>query len=81
MDKCKGKELMACTSKRPKKKAGEMSSAFLPSSGANAELYKPEFSTYDLGKKVTVADSTKDHDISMALARAIMLPNNVATIF
>ena len=28
---------------------------------------------------MTVADSAKDHDTSMALARAIMFPNDVAT--
>ena len=30
---------------------------------------------------MTVINSAKDHDTSMALARAIMLPNDVAAFF
>ncbi|GFZ18311.1 SEC12P-like 2 protein [Actinidia rufa] len=54
--------------------------AFLPSSSVNAELWKPDFSTAELGKQVTVADSTKDHDTNLALAQAIMLPKDVANV-
>ena len=50
LDKHKGKELTAGMSKRPKKKAGETSSIVLPSSGANTELWKPEFSACELGR-------------------------------
>ena len=68
------------TSKRFKKKAGEMSSAYLPSSGANVEPWKSEFSFYDLGKVVTVADSAKDYDTNLAFTLAVMLPNDVAAL-
>ena len=62
LDKRKGKELMARMSKRSKKKTGRTSSAFLFSLGANAKLWKPEFSAYELGKQVTVENFAKDHD-------------------
>ena len=67
LDKRKGKELTAGTSKMSNKKARETTSTFLPSSNANAKLWKPEFSACVLGRQVTVADSAKDHDTSMAL--------------
>ncbi|GFY95340.1 hypothetical protein Acr_10g0007250 [Actinidia rufa] len=41
---------------------------------------KPEFSIVELGKQVIMDDSTKDHDTSLALARAVMLPNDVADL-
>ena len=80
LDKRKEKKLTAGPSKRSKKKAGETSLAFLPSSGANPKLWKPEFFASKLGKQVTVADSTKDHDTSLAPARAVTLPNDVAPL-
>ena len=60
--KCKRKKPSAGTPKRPQKKAGETSS------GAASELWKPEFSAYELNRQVTKADSTKDLDTSVALA-------------
>ncbi|GFS29669.1 hypothetical protein Acr_00g0007740 [Actinidia rufa] len=45
---------------------------------AQAEHWKPEFSNAVLGKQVTMVDSAKDHDTSLALAQAIMLPKDVA---
>ena len=57
-----------------------MSLAFLPFSSENAELWKPEFSMVELGKQVMVAGSTKDHDTSLALARTIILPKDVANL-
>ncbi|GFZ01025.1 hypothetical protein Acr_14g0006600 [Actinidia rufa] len=71
LDKCKGKEhVEGRPSKKSKKNEGEMSSALLPSLDANTELWKPKFSIAELGKQVTVANTAKDHDISLALARA-----------
>ncbi|GFS35609.1 hypothetical protein Acr_00g0040920 [Actinidia rufa] len=70
-DKCKGKELSTSTPKRPHKRAGETSS------GADSELWKPEFSACELGGQVMAIDSTRDHDTSVALTRAIILPNDV----
>ncbi|GFZ16762.1 hypothetical protein Acr_26g0000320 [Actinidia rufa] len=49
-------------------------------SSGQAKLWKPKFSTAELGKQVTVADSTKDHDTNLALARAIMLPKDIANL-
>ncbi|XP_057460222.1 uncharacterized protein LOC130750653 [Actinidia eriantha] len=57
-----------------------MSSALLPSSSAQAKLWKLEFSTSELGKQVTVADSSRDHDTSLALAQAVMLPRDVVDL-
>ncbi|GFZ12041.1 hypothetical protein Acr_23g0004260 [Actinidia rufa] len=51
------------------------------SSTAAVELWKPEFSAFELDKQVMVADSAQDHNTSMAFARAVMLPNNVAALF
>ncbi|GFY92441.1 hypothetical protein Acr_08g0008370 [Actinidia rufa] len=42
---------LAGPSKKSKKKAGETTSAYLYYLSANAELWKPEFSTVELGKK------------------------------
>ena len=78
MDKRKGKELAVGPSKRFKKEVGDTSSAFLPSLGANAELWKLEFSIAELSKLVKVADSAKDHDTSLALVRAGILSKDVA---
>ena len=80
MDKRKGNELTDGTSKRSKKKTGETSLAFLPSSCANAELWKPKFSACELSIQVTMEDYTKDHDTSMAIARIIMLLNDVTDL-
>ncbi|GFY81580.1 hypothetical protein Acr_01g0013890 [Actinidia rufa] len=41
---------------------------------------EPEFSTIEFGKQVTIADSTKDHNTSLAFARAVMLPKDVADL-
>ena len=81
LDKCKGKELTASPSKRSKKKVGETILAFLPSSSLGVELWKSQFSACKLEKQVMVANSAKVHDTSMAFARAIMLLNDVATLF
>ncbi|GFS33848.1 hypothetical protein Acr_00g0030830 [Actinidia rufa] len=84
--KCKGKELAAAPSKKSKKKMGGTSSAYFPSSSVNAELCKPEFSRSELvsrfsrAKQVTMADSAKNHETSLALARAVMLPKDVANL-
>ncbi|GFY96866.1 hypothetical protein Acr_11g0011720 [Actinidia rufa] len=66
-------------SKKPKKK-GKASSAFTLSSVEHAKLWKPEFFIAELKKQVTMADSAKDHDTSLALAWAVMLQNDVTDI-
>ena len=63
---------MVGTSKRIKRKAWETSS------GTTIELWKPEFSACELVRQVTMANSAQDHNISMALAHAVLLPNDVA---
>ena len=50
LDKHKGKHLVRGSSKKHKKKKGEMSLAFFSSSIAQDELWKPEFSVTELGK-------------------------------
>ncbi|GFY98933.1 hypothetical protein Acr_13g0003340 [Actinidia rufa] len=47
---------------------------------ADAELWKPEFAIVELDRQITVAISTKDHDTSLALARAIMLPKDITDL-
>ncbi|GFY88744.1 hypothetical protein Acr_06g0006840 [Actinidia rufa] len=39
--------------------------------GMHAELWRPEFSIAELDKQVTVADSAKDHDTSLALEQSL----------
>ena len=41
-------------------------------------MWKPDFSIAELGKQVTMVDSAKDHDTSLALAWMVILPNDVA---
>ena len=57
---------------------GEEYLAFLLSLSVHAELQRPKFSIVELDKQVTMANSTKDPDTSLALAQEIMLLNNVA---
>ncbi|GFS41351.1 hypothetical protein Acr_00g0073870 [Actinidia rufa] len=46
----------------------------------DAELWKPEFSTVELSKQVTVVDTSKDHDTILALARVVMLPKDLTDL-
>ncbi|GFS42474.1 hypothetical protein Acr_00g0080030 [Actinidia rufa] len=73
-EKRKGKELTEDTSRRTKRKTGETSLV------ASTELWKPELSACELGKKVIVADSSKDYDTNMALACVILLLNDMASL-
>ncbi|GFY91560.1 hypothetical protein Acr_07g0017560 [Actinidia rufa] len=41
------------------------------------ELWSPKFSTIELGRELTSADSSKDHETCLALRKAIMLPQDV----
>ena len=41
---------------------------------------KPEFLVVELGKQLTMVDSTKDHDIILALAQAVMFLKDVANL-
>ena len=65
--KRKGKQPVVGTLKKCKKK-GEENSAFLLSLSVHAELWRPKFSIVDLDKQVTISNSTKDPDTSLALA-------------
>ncbi|GFS42840.1 hypothetical protein Acr_00g0082000 [Actinidia rufa] len=51
LDKRKGKELTVDSYKRSKKKVRETRSILLLSSSADVELWKPEFSAFELGKQ------------------------------
>ncbi|GFY91157.1 hypothetical protein Acr_07g0013530 [Actinidia rufa] len=73
-DKRKGKEFTKDTSMRTKRRTGKTSS------GASIELWKLEFSACELNRQVMVADSSKDYDTSMALAHAVLLPTDVASL-
>ena len=64
-------------SKRGKNK-GRTSSDFTFFPTKQVELWKPDFFIAELGKLVMMADSVKDHDTS--LARAVMLPNDIANL-
>ena len=48
------------------------------STGGSPELWTPQFTAVELGKHVTSADSTKDHETCVALGNAMMLPQDVA---
>ncbi|GFS40393.1 hypothetical protein Acr_00g0068280 [Actinidia rufa] len=80
LDKHKGKELAAGPSKKSKKKASGMSSAYLPSSSVDTELWKPEFFIVKLDKQVTAADFAKDYDTNLAVARAVTMPKDVVDL-
>ena len=51
------------------------------SSTEQVKLWKLDFAIAKLGKQLTVADSTKDQDTNLALARAVILPNDVANLW
>ncbi|GFS41177.1 hypothetical protein Acr_00g0072800 [Actinidia rufa] len=46
----------------------------------DVELWKPEFSACKLGKQVTEVNSTQNHDTSVDLRQAVMLPNDIPTL-
>ena len=45
-----------------------------------AKVLKLDFSIAELKKQFTISDFAKDHDTSLTLARAIMLPNDVVDL-
>ncbi|GFY88871.1 hypothetical protein Acr_06g0008110 [Actinidia rufa] len=67
--KREGKEPLVDSPKRPRRETSLVGAA---------ELWKPDFSTCELGMQVTEADSAQYLDTSLALARAIMLPSDFA---
>ncbi|GFZ02351.1 hypothetical protein Acr_15g0009590 [Actinidia rufa] len=69
--KRKGKQPAEGTS-RPKRGKGAGSAAGTP------ELWAPQFAAVELGKQVTSADTSKDHETCVALGNAVMLPQDVA---
>ncbi|GFZ12790.1 hypothetical protein Acr_23g0011750 [Actinidia rufa] len=79
-NKRKGKKTMAGPSRRSKKRTEGTSFALLPSSDADVGLWKPKFPTVELDRQIIVADSAKDRDTSLALARAIMLPKDITNL-
>ena len=64
---------MGNPSKKAREKKGETSLALLPSTRVQVQLWKPDFSTVELGKQVIVADSAK-------VAQAIMLQKDMADL-
>ncbi|GFZ17278.1 hypothetical protein Acr_26g0005480 [Actinidia rufa] len=69
--KRKGKQPAEGTSRRKRGK-GAGSAAGTP------ELWAPQFAAVELGKQVTSADTSKDHETCVALGNAVMLPQDVA---
>ena len=45
-----------------------------------AKPWKLEFFVVELGKQVTMVDTAKDHNTSLALAQAVMLPNDIVDL-
>ncbi|GFZ19914.1 hypothetical protein Acr_28g0006190 [Actinidia rufa] len=72
LDKWKGKQPTRVPSKKSKTKKGE--------SNYNIQAEKLEFYNDELDKDVMVADSTKNHDTSLAIARAVMLSKDVVDL-
>ncbi|GFZ19786.1 hypothetical protein Acr_28g0004910 [Actinidia rufa] len=68
--KRKGKQPVEGTS-RLKKGKGAGSAAGTP------ELWAPQFAAMELGKQVTSADISKDHETCVALGNAVILPQDV----
>ncbi|GFY97893.1 hypothetical protein Acr_12g0004340 [Actinidia rufa] len=79
LDKRKGKELTGGPSKKSKKKA-EDELDLPPFFKRKTKLRKPAFSTIEFGKQVTVVDSAKDRDASLALVQAVILPKDVVDL-
>ena len=69
--KRKGKQPTEGTS-RQKRGKGAGSATGTP------ELWAPQFTSVELGKHVTFADTSKDHETCVALGNAMMLPQDVA---
>ncbi|GFY86368.1 hypothetical protein Acr_05g0000070 [Actinidia rufa] len=69
--KRKGKQPAEGTS-RPKRGKGAGSATGTP------ELWAPQFAAVELGKQVTSADTSRDHETCVALGNAVMLPQDVA---
>ncbi|GFY95164.1 hypothetical protein Acr_10g0005490 [Actinidia rufa] len=69
--KRKGKQPAEGTS-QPKRGKGAGSAAGTP------ELWAPQFAAVELGKQVTSADTSKDHETCVALGNAVILPQDVA---
>ncbi|GFY94385.1 hypothetical protein Acr_09g0008310 [Actinidia rufa] len=72
-----GKVHMGSKFKKNCQKKAPSSTYSLPN---RAELWRPEFSIAELGKRVTMVDIAKDHDTSLALARAVLLPNDIVDL-
>ncbi|GFY85505.1 hypothetical protein Acr_04g0002430 [Actinidia rufa] len=68
--KRKGKQPVEGTS-RPKRGKGVGSASGTP------ELWAPQFAAVELGKQVTSADTSKDHETCVALGNAVMLPQDI----
>ncbi|GFZ15739.1 hypothetical protein Acr_25g0001480 [Actinidia rufa] len=47
------------------------------SATGNPELWAPQFTSVELGKQVTSADTSKDYETCVALGNAVMLPQDV----
>ena len=56
------------------------SSSFTLSPIEQTKLWKPDLSIVELRKQVTMDDSAKDHDTNLALARVVMLLDDVADL-
>ncbi|GFY87563.1 hypothetical protein Acr_05g0012020 [Actinidia rufa] len=69
--KWKGKQPTEGAS-RPKRGKGVGSAAGTP------ELWASQFAAVELGKQVTSADTSKDHETCVVLGNAVMLPQDVA---
>ncbi|GFS38480.1 hypothetical protein Acr_00g0057740 [Actinidia rufa] len=69
--KRKGKQPAEGTS-RQKRGKGAGSATGTP------ELWAPQFAAVEVGKQVTSADTSKDHETCVALGNAVMLPQDVA---
>ncbi|GFY94076.1 hypothetical protein Acr_09g0005220 [Actinidia rufa] len=73
LGKRKGKQPAGVPPRRLQQSRGMATPLFSPSLG------RLEFSIFELGKQVVTADSTKDHDTSLAFAWAVMLPKILST--
>ena len=65
---------------RQKKGNGEGSSANPLRITNVPELWAPKFATVKLGKQVTNADTSKDHDTYLAMGNVAMLPQDMADL-
>ncbi|GFZ08656.1 hypothetical protein Acr_20g0004640 [Actinidia rufa] len=76
----KSKDVPIPTFQDLQKLGGKESSVGISTPTNTLELWNPKFVTVELGRQVTTTDSSWDHNNYLALAQAVMLPQDMADL-